>query len=91
MEEVSFVPRRIHFLGKFETKNGLAHLYLSFVDDIEAKYFKHGKGEGQEIGFFTIDEALKLRLPPALKGRFIESKNMLEKAMKDKVVPQIKF
>jgi len=88
MEEVSLVPRDINFLGKLKTKNGLAHLYLSFVSDGEAKQFKHGKGEGQEIGFFTTSEALKLKLPPALKKRFIESRKEIENAMRDKTLPK---
>jgi len=88
-EEVSFVPRDINFLGKLKTKNGLAYLYLSFVNDKEAKQFKHGEGEGQEIGFFTIDEALKLKLQPAIKDRFIKSKSEIEEAMKNKTVSKL--
>lgn len=88
MEEVSFVPRDINFLGKLKTKNGLTYVYLSFVDDNEAKQFKHGEGEGQEIGFFTIEDALKLKLSPALKRRFVESRDEIEKTMKDKSIPK---
>jgi len=91
MEEVSFVPKEIRFLGKLKTKNGLAHLYLSFVEDNEAKRFKHGTGEGQEIGFFTIAEALKLKLPPALRNRFAESRSEIEEAMKNKTIPNFRL
>lgn len=72
-----------------KTKNGIAHLYITFVSDDEEKQFKHGEGEGQEIGFFTIDEALKLKLPPALRNRFIESRSELEEAMKNKAIPKL--
>lgn len=82
--------KKIHFLlGKLKTKNGIAHLYLSFVNDNEAKQFKHGKGEGQEIGFFTVYEALKLKLPPALRNRLIEARKKLEDAIKSKKIPSI--
>lgn len=86
LEEVSFVPKDIHLLGKLKTKNGIAFLYISFVSGDEAKQFKHGKGEGQGIGFFTIDEALKLKLPPALRNRLIESRSELEDVMKRRLV-----
>jgi hypothetical protein len=89
VEEVSFVPKDINFLGKLKTKNGFAHLYLSLVDDDEVKQFKHGKGERQEIGFFAIDEALKLKLPPALRNRLVESRKALEEAMEKQVAPKL--
>jgi len=89
LEEVSFVPKDINFLGKLETENGLVHLYLSFVDEGEASQFKHREGEGQEISFFTIDEALKLKLPPALKNGLVELRSELEEAMRSKVIPKI--
>ncbi|MEM3112430.1 MAG: NUDIX domain-containing protein [Candidatus Anstonellales archaeon] len=81
LEEVSFVPKDIHFLGKLKTKNGMTNLYISFVDDDEARQFKHGKGEGQEIGFFTIEEALKLKLSPKLRNGLLVLKGEFENAM----------
>lgn len=87
-EEVSFVPGEIHSLGKLKTKNGLVYLYLSFVDDNEAKQFKHGKGEGQEICFFTIDDALGLKLTPALKMGLTKFKKEIKKIMASKTVPK---
>ncbi len=86
-EEVSFVPKKINYLGKLKTKKRSVYLYLSFVDDEEAKQFKHGKGEGQEIGFFTLDEALKLKLTPALRNRLIESRKEIEEVIKKKNIP----
>lgn len=88
VEEVSFVPREIHSLGKLKTENGLTYLYLSFVDDNEAKKFKHGKGEGQEIGFFTIDDALNLKLTPALKMGLTKFKKEIKEIMASKIVPK---
>jgi 8-oxo-dGTP diphosphatase len=88
-EEVSYVPKDIKFITTYTTSTGgISNLYICFVNDFEAKKFKHGVGEGQEIGFFTFDEALKLKLPPSLRKRFTESRVKLEKAMKDKSIPK---
>ncbi|OGM31521.1 hypothetical protein A2803_02180 [Candidatus Woesebacteria bacterium RIFCSPHIGHO2_01_FULL_44_21] len=88
LEEVSYIPKNITFLGKMKTEIATAHLYLSFVSDAESKRFEHGPGEGQEIGFFTLDEALKLKLTPALRSRFSGFYTELTEAMK-KRLPQI--
>lgn len=83
-EEVSYVPKQISYLGKVTREDGITYLYTSFVSDSEAKKFIHGPGEGQEIAFFTLDEALKLSLPPNLRNRFERNRNKLEKAMQEK-------
>lgn len=63
LEEVSYYPKNIEFLGKIKKKDGFtSYIYVSFVTDDEAKLFKHGMGEGQEIKFFTIDEMDDLKL-----------------------------
>lgn len=87
-EEVSYVPKDIRFITKFKQAHGIIHLYICFVDNNEAKLFKHGVGEGQEIGFFTIDEALKLKLNPTLKFRFEKYDAEIREAMKTKSVPK---
>lgn len=88
-EEVSFVPEDIRFISTYtNSKGGTGHLYICFVNDREAKRFKHGPGEGQEIGFFTLNKALKLKLPPSIRERFFKFKSDLEKAMKEKTLPK---
>src|SRR5260221_14571877 len=53
-EEVSYVPKNIKYLTSLKTRFGTSYCYISYVDDTEAKKFKLGPGEGQEIKFFTI-------------------------------------
>lgn len=87
-EEVSYVPKDIRFVAKLKQDRGITHLYICFVYNDEAKLFKHGKGEGQEIEFFTIDEAQKLKLAPSLKIRLENFKIEIKEAMKMKSVPK---
>lgn len=87
VEEVSHAPKTIHFVTKLKQTSGLTSFFICFVGDVEAKKFKHGPGEGQEIGFFTIDEALKLKLTPALKNRFIKYRKELEQILKSQIIP----
>lgn len=89
VEEVSYAPEKLDFIGIEKTTNGLVHLYVSFVEDSEAKRFKHGPGEGQEIAFFTIDEAIELKLTPILKNRLVRFKNEISTAMKYKRAPKL--
>jgi len=76
-EEVTFVPKNIDFLGKIKTNEGHSYIFLSFVNDRDSKKFKHRKGEGQEIGFFTLEEALNLKLTPNLKKAIVKFKNII--------------
>lgn len=87
VEEVSYVPQTIHFVSKFKQASGMTSLYICFVGNGEVEKFKHGPGEGQGIGFFTIDEALKLKLTPALKNRFIKYRKELDTILKLKAIP----
>ncbi|MEK7504414.1 MAG: NUDIX domain-containing protein [Patescibacteria group bacterium] len=63
-EEVTFVPKKLQLIYNIENKS---FIFLSFVNDTEAKLFKLGPDEGQEIRFFTIDDALKLPLTPNMR------------------------
>jgi len=78
-EEVSYVPQILEPTGKLKNGNGTTHIYMSFIDGKEAAKFKHGPGEGQEIGFFTLEEALKLKLSPKLKYYFLKLEVQIEK------------
>ena len=80
-EEVSYVPENIIFLKKLQTKLGETNAYLCIVNDLEAKKFKHGPGEGQEIAFFTLQEALKIKLTPLLKRAFEKANILIQKGM----------
>lgn len=84
VEEVSYIPKNISFLAKVRRKDGITYIYTSFVDREEAKRFKIGKTEGQEIGFFSINEALKLKLTPTLRKYLLTYKNQINQALKTK-------
>lgn len=63
-EEVTFVSKELQLIYTTEDKS---FIFLGFVNDTEAKSFKLGPGEGQEIKFFTINEALSLDLTPNMR------------------------
>lgn len=88
-EEITYAPKNIMFLLNQTNNDILAFLYVSFVDDDEAEKFKHIKGEGQEIKFFTIDEALKIKLTLILKTNLTKYRKEIKEAMKTKIVPKI--
>ncbi|MBI1863870.1 NUDIX domain-containing protein [Candidatus Woesebacteria bacterium] len=89
MEEVSYCPKNIKFLIEIKNKaHNSSYVYLSFVEDGEAKFFKHGPGEGQEIGFFSMDETLKLKLTPILRRYLIKFKKEIEEMMRNKITPK---
>lgn len=84
VEEVSYIPKKISFLAKVRRKDGITYVYTSFVDREETKRFKIGKTEGKEIGFFSINKALTLKLTPALKKYLLIYKNQINQALRTK-------
>ncbi len=90
-EEVTYVPKKLMFVTKLERPNGTFFLYVAFVDNKETELFKHGPGEGQEIGFFTIDKALSLELTPNMRIYLSKFKKEIEKSMKTKIIPKLKL
>lgn len=90
-EEVSYIPKILKYVLKFKRTNGTSFLYVSFVDDVAAKKFKLGPGEGQEIKFFTIEEALNLKLTPILETYLIKFRKEIKEAMETKNISKITF
>jgi 8-oxo-dGTP diphosphatase len=91
-EEVSYVPKNLKFVGEVRRKDEImAFLYISFVDSDEARKFKLGEEEGQEIGFFTIEQALGLKLTPGLRKYLVRFRKQVEKTMRNKLVPKIEI
>jgi 8-oxo-dGTP pyrophosphatase MutT (NUDIX family) len=84
LEEVSYVPKKIEHIGEYRRKNGHTFLYSSFVNSFEANKFEHHGDEGQEIGFFTLDEIEKLNLTPRLRLRLVKQRKFIENALKKK-------
>ena len=63
LEEASFVPSNCSYLGKTVGSRGEdVYGFVFFIEKNEEKRFAIGPGEGQEVGFFRLDEALELEL-----------------------------
>ncbi len=86
-EEASYSPKNLKYIGLRLTEVGtITHFFFSFVEDNEAKLFKKGV-EGQGVGFFNLEEMLKLKLSPIL-GKFLkEHKKVIEETIKSKKLP----
>lgn len=82
VEEVSYVPDKLEFLTEIKRGDMTTYVYTAFVGDIEAKLFKIGKTEGQEIGFFTLEETLKLKLTPGLREYIVRFENKIREGLK---------
>jgi 8-oxo-dGTP diphosphatase len=72
-EEVTYIPKKLQPVGYFDNMLGKSYIYIAYVSADEEKQFVHKKDEGQEIGFFTIEESLKINLTPPLRW-FVENK-----------------
>ena len=83
-EEVSYDLAEFKLISKTKamTTGGNVWLYTTFVGKEDEKKFKHGPGEGQEIGWFTIDEALALNLTPGTRVLLSKQRDMVENMMK---------
>ena len=87
-EEVSYVPNTLQQVGRLTRTDGTkGYIYLSFVNDDDARKFKLGKGEGQEIGFFTIDKAIRLKLTPTVSYYLPKLRLVLEDLMLKQEIP----
>ena len=89
LEEVSYYPKGLKFFSKIHRGSYSSYLYVAFIIDKEAKLFHIGKKEGQEIGFFNLDEALKLKLTKIVKEYLIFYKKKIKQALKTKSLQQI--
>ena len=90
IEEVSYVPSNLIFIGKLKNSEREVHIFWSYVDKNEAEKFKLGKEEGQEIKFMSVDEALKQDLTKNVKLYLSTFKDFIAKHLERKTVPDIK-
>lgn len=68
-EEVSYCPNELTLVGVKTYPNGnKLYFFFANVVDSEVNKFKLGHEEGQGLGFFDIDQALKIKLTDSLKG-----------------------
>jgi len=86
-EEVCYDLQKYYLLTKTTGQLGEdVWVYVTFVNKDEENKFKHGPGEGQEIGWFTIDEALIINLTPGTRKLLSKHRNLVEKMMKTKSI-----
>lgn len=89
-EEVCFDLQKFDFVKKIVGQLGEQKwFYVAFVDKNDEAKFKLGPDEGQEIGWFTIDEALVINLTPGTRILLSEYRDLIEGMMKTKSVPSI--
>lgn len=89
-EEVSYDLKDFRLITKTKGSQGEnVWMYVAFVDKDEESRFFLGPGEGQEIGWFTIDEAIKLKLTPGTIMLLTEYRKLIEEMMRTKSVPSI--
>ncbi len=88
-EEISFVPKRLHLVGQLTRQDGSkGYAFSAFVDSEDLYKFKLGLGEGQEINFFTLDEALQLKLTPNVAFFLPKFRSTFEKLIQLGYIPE---
>ena len=89
-EEVSYDLKDFKLLVKTKGSTGEdVWVYVAFVGKDEESKFVLGPGEGQEIGWFTIDEALAIKLTPGTRILLSKYRDLIENMMKTKLIPSI--
>ena len=89
-EEVSYSLKEFKLITKTKGSQGEdVWVYVAFVDKDQESKFIFGPGEGQEIGWFTIEEALTIKLTPGTKILLTEYRELIEEMMRTKSVPNI--
>ena len=88
IEEVSYSPNQLSFVGvRIDVQQNKTFVFLSYISDEEVKNFKIGSTEGQEIGFYSINEILQMKITPNLKQYLEKYKNVLVENIKKQQVP----
>ena len=91
-EEVSYDLKEFKLITKTKGSQGEdVWAYVAFVDKNEESKFILGPGEGQEISWFTIDEALAIKLTPGTRILLSKYRDLVEEMMKTKSVPNIEI
>jgi mutator protein MutT len=82
-EEVSIDLKEYKLIDKIKGTTGAnVWVYVTFVDKKDEEKFKLGPDDGQEIGWFTIDEALALNLTPGTRITLSDYRDLIENVMK---------
>lgn len=90
LEETSFNLSEYKLISKyFGSKGEDVWLYVAFVEKEAESKFILGPGEGQEIAWFSFDEALALKLTSGAKVILSKYQNLIKKIMKTKSISAI--
>jgi len=83
-EEVSIDLIQYKLIDKIKGTTGAnVWVYVTFVDKKDEEKFIVGPGEGQGIGWFTIEEALALNLTPGTRITLSDYRDLIENMMKE--------
>lgn len=89
IEEVSYAPSNLTYIGKIKDDSREVNMFWSYVDEREAGKFKLGELEGQEIRFMSTEEALSQELTQNVKFYLSAYKHVLSDYLKNKTTPNI--
>jgi mutator protein MutT len=89
IEEVSYIPNKISYLGSIKNRFREVGVFWSYVDYKESKKFKLGDTEGQKIEFMTIEQALNKNLTKNVKFYLSSYKDIINRHLKNKTAPDI--
>lgn len=79
-EETSYDLKDYKFITRLIGSQGEdVWVYTAFVDKEEEAKFILGPGEGQEIGWFTFEEAFDLNLTPGTRKLLVKYRDLIEK------------
>ena len=82
------MPSNCSYLGKTVGSRGEdVYGFVFFIEKNEEKRFAIGPGEGQEVGFFRLDEALELELTQKTRLFLEKTGDLVEWMMKKRIVP----
>jgi len=89
-EEASYDLKEFKLITKTKGSQGEAvWVYVTFVGKNKESKFVLGPGEGQEIGWFTIDEALAIKLTPGTRILLSKYRDLIENIMKTKLISSL--
>ncbi len=90
IEEVSYAPSNLTYLGKIKNSFGEVNIFWSYVNNKESRKFKLGELEGQEIKFMSVEQALTQELTKNVGFYLNNYKSLLSEHLKKKTAPNIK-
>ena len=91
-EEVSVrLPHCQYVLTRRGSRGENVHVFVAFVDKTDEDKFKLGPGEGQGIGWFTLDEVAKLKLTTSTHLTYVELRPFIEEIMQTRQIDTSKI